>query len=110
MTKVSVNLKVFFRDYLAWVEAGTPLHYAFSTALGLCNNVDSYDYAICEASGKKVGLLSELEMLFRTEGLHRHYPFNNRNRYGTYDKESDARTMHLNPRRIAFVKKYAGLT
>jgi hypothetical protein len=66
---MSERLKQFYREYLAWVEAGCPHSDIFATNWGLCTCLDGW-------SGDDDVLHEEQASLFRSAGLSVAYPFN----------------------------------
>lgn len=87
---MSKELKQFFIDLQAWVDAGFPEHSIFETDAGICLNLENYD----------IYLVYDLEEIFDFKD----YPFNDNKRV-SFDNECDTDTLWQNSKRLAFVKE-----
>lgn len=92
---MSDNLKAFYQAYSEWLDEGAPDGYMFDRLSGLCYNLWCWsDYTD--------GLCSEMKQQFRKAGLDTEYPFDE-----TREAYLECDNMHLNPRRVAWVKEHA---
>lgn len=99
---MSPDLETFYSHYARWLEAGAPDGQSFSRRVGLCNSLKNW----CLRQGVIWHrLYRELEDQFIDAGLDSFYPFNKG--ASDYDRERNADAIHLNPKRIAWVKGYA---
>lgn len=92
-----MTLQQFYNDYDAWLDAGAPEGQPFSRIQGLCRNL--WDW-----SGYDNRLQAEMRVHLKKVGLNPAYPFGGDD---VYDDESLNATMHLNPKRIQWVKDHA---
>lgn len=70
----SQYLTDFYREYLAWVDAGAGDHPAFNRSAGLCLNlVHHARWLNIDHEGR---FLDEMEAQFEQGGLNKVYPFN----------------------------------
>jgi hypothetical protein len=103
----SPELTAFYRAYAAWLDEGAPENKSlagktmFSRRLGLCSNL--INYAEYHHLGEERLEQLEDELWAQFEG--QAYPFNS-NSGCCYGEESVARTMHLNLRRVAWVRAH----
>lgn len=90
-----MTLQQFYNDYAAWLDAGAPEGRPFDRGYGLCHNL-----------GKFADRDAHIEMTrqFEAAGLDIDYPFTGRYQFET---DFDNETMHLNPKRIQWVKDHA---
>ena len=98
-TDQSPELTQFYRDYLAWIDAGAPEpHEVFSRSEALCVNYQSWQIAkdTLDASLYKFGLQ------FTAAGLSTLSPFNSE--LADLIDEQNRAACHLNPKRIAWVR------
>lgn len=82
-------MRAFLTDWLAWAEAGGQGP-RFMNHCGLCANAVKYDVHY------------ELRKLFREQGLNPNTPFGTPDQYRA---DTFAHAMHLNPARLAWVRK-----
>ena len=84
----------FLKDYYAWLQAGAPDNEPFSRKVGLCSNIN-----------EKYGFDAKLTLrrTLRDTMKDAVYPFNKNG--NEYNDEVENQTMHLNPKRIEWVKK-----
>ena len=93
MGQQSPELTKFYRDYLDWVDRGAPWDAPFDPSCGLCTNCSNhYEESVYE----------EMVQQFIDAGLHKTWPFGER----AYEYYSDKDTMHLDERRIAWVRSH----
>ena len=96
------ELKAFYKAYAAWLDAGAVNNGVFTRCTGLC-------FALHKWAGDKGYSLRALRLELKAQlidaGLDSGYPFNCGER--DYDVECDDETIHLNPVRIAWVRKHA---
>lgn len=100
---MSEELKEFYKQLIAWIDANLPEHEYFVTYVGLCSNFSffaqhhgAYDYS---------HFTQEMVDQFVAAGLDPRYPFNRD--YSGYNTESTNDICYLNPKRIAFVRENA---
>jgi len=87
------ELKTMLRDWLTWAEAGAPEHPQFRNYQGLCTNMHRFRYS----------WLDEMETMLAQEfGEDDDYPFGGKD---LYLEEAAREIMHLNPARLAWVRK-----
>lgn len=100
---MSNELKEFYRAYKAWLDAGAPDSY-FSKHSGLCSNLINWFMACKFGHSRKdmYNLDKEMSKQFTDAGLHRGYPFGERDYYRDYKRD----TQHLNPLRIKWVEEH----
>lgn len=99
---MSEQLRAFFKAYLEWAETGASEEQCvLYKCAGLCSNLTWYlnhnypdDWAGTSRAEK------QLADLFAEGGLDSDYPFGS-----SYWKESNTKSHHLNPKRIAWVRK-----
>lgn len=100
----SANLTKFYNAYNDWQEAGAPEHNAFEHWFGLCTSLRRWcQYQVRLGVAVDSWLLTdEMTDQFRENGLDTNYPF------GRADFEDCLYhdTMHLSPKRIAWVKAH----
>jgi hypothetical protein len=101
------HLTNFYKAYVMWLDAGAIVttyqsgNKSFSRQFGLCANLviwtenKGFDDSLCNA------LETALDMQFILDGLDGLYPFGGRR---LYEAEYAARTQHLNPKRVAWVR------
>lgn len=95
---MSKNLKTFYKAYAAWLDAGAPHGQPFVRNNGLCLNLllkMPLPYEETNAA------FEEMSEQFHEAGLGTLFPFDTREEYHTCDN------MHLNPRRITWVRAHA---
>lgn len=91
--QLSPELRKFLTDWLEWAENGAPDLRPFLRLLGLCSNAPE-------------NILEELQALFEREfGDNANYPFGGRAHYWS---NLGARTQHLDPARLAWVRAKLG--
>lgn len=94
---MSPELKQFLKDWYKWATTGADEdHFEFSRSCGLCSQ--------SLIRGQQVS--EELQEIFREEFPHtswlgNYYPFGGTD---TYNMDSFENRMHLNPRRLLWVK------
>lgn len=71
---------------------------------GLCSNAIFYDHAHSLDHGHETEVLEQLEFLFDGKS----FPFNNEV-FAEYNNELYFNTIYENKKRLAFLKKYAGV-
>lgn len=99
---MSEELKAFYKDYAAWLDAGSVNNGVFTCCTGLCFALHKW----ADDKGYNLRALRlELKAQFINAGLDSGYQFNCGER--NYDVECDDETIHLNPARIALVRKHA---
>lgn len=107
---MSDDLKAFLRAWLDWAEAGAPddgRHTnrnpnRFERDCGLCSNTYNFEELALNVHLDDVGdLETELSSLFAADGMDKGYPFG----YAAYDEDAAGHTQHLNPTRLAWVRK-----
>lgn len=100
--KSSPALLAFYIDWLAWAEAGAPDDSAcFTPGIGLCNN--AWYHAQLHGREKPHEVEEELHKQFRAAGRYgerMYYPFGQ----ADYLKRSDNDSLHLCPKRLAWVR------
>lgn len=104
---MSPLLHAFYVDYAAWLASDAPPHYIFTRCNGLCSDYKQYKrvHDTHPFVDERVEL-ANLQRSFQEAGLHFLYPFNN----GSSDEhalECENDQVHLNPRRIEWVRKHA---
>lgn len=99
---MSEELKAFYKAYAAWLDAGAVNNDAFTCCAGMCFSL--HRWAGCKGLDCRA-LRLELKEQFTNAGLNSSYPFN-RDEH-KYDVECDDGAIHLNPARIAWVRKHA---
>lgn len=95
---MSEALKEFYAAYAEWLDAGAPQAKPFVRNNGLCLNLllkMPLPYEETNAA------FEEMSEQFHEAGLDTLFPFDTREEYHTCDN------MHLNPRRIAWVRAHA---
>lgn len=100
----SAELTAFYKAYLAWVENDAPAHKTFTRSYGLCHNVQAW----CVANKTCwFDVCLELDTQFWAAGLNEDYPFNDSMwPADDYTSESGRQEMHLNEKRITWVKSH----
>lgn len=107
---MSDDLKAFLRAWLDWAEAGAPddnRHTErnpnrFERDYGLCSNTYNFEELALDVHPDETGDLEiELACRFEEQGLRPSYPFG----YEAYDADAEGGTHHLNPARLAWVRK-----
>lgn len=97
------TLTEFYRDYAAWLDAGTPDGTIFHNGSGLCANLHKWE----AASGLRYGeLAAQMCWQFKAAGLDWVVPFNSGD-LKSYEREVRSKTCHLNPARVAWVRERA---
>lgn len=99
----SNELSEFYKEYLEWVDAGVPEHQYFVTFTGLCSNFGYF--AQYHGARDYTAFSEEMIKQFVDAGLNERYPFNRD--YSGYNIEVYSDSIHLNPKRIAFVRERA---
>lgn len=98
----------FLSDYLTWVDAGAPEKndYGFCRGSAICDNL--WDWEHYPENMHIVDMTKALRSLFRRDGLCASYPFNPDSiaLAGSFDKEMEEGTHHLNKQRIEWVRKW----
>ncbi len=94
----SEELTAFYREILAWIEAGQPEHKNFMSCTGLCANLFFSPYG-------GLGIEAEIREQFSFAGLDKDYPFNDD--HFSYRLEADAFSIYQNPQRLAWIRKHA---
>ena len=103
--KQSIILRQFYQEYLAWVDMGAEEDTLFDRNSGLCLQLTRYMREVHPEINKRVpDELHELEKQFFTADLCPVMPFNNEDR--SYWSECFAKTCHLNPKRIQWVRDH----
>jgi hypothetical protein len=96
-------LTQFYKDLLAWVDAGCPPHKAFQKRTGLCGNLIWW----CKDSAcDKTHPIYEMQNQFREAGKNLYFPFN----YGHdehYAIEYALNTLFHNKQRLDWIKRHA---
>lgn len=97
-------LTQFYKDYLAWVENGAPALNGFTASYGLCYNLVIW----CRANNQSwFEVALEMSNQFKRADLDRRYPFNDSMwPADDYTSEGERQEMHLNEKRIAWVKSH----
>lgn len=99
-------LKQFYRAYWDWLQAGAPEGdaYMFKRYYGLCLNLNVwlFDYT-CEYDNK-YAVINSMSDQFIAAGLSNVYPFDTDP--VIYKADQANNRLHLNPRRIAWVKEH----
>lgn len=103
---MSEELKRFYREYLAWVEAGAPLSTVFTETRGLCCNLLDWSKNTYPNRRKYIELSEEQGSLFMAAGLSISFPFHDDDT-GEYYRECERDAAHLNPKRLAWVREHA---
>ncbi len=102
----SPQLKEFYVEQQAWIDAGCPLSGPFSTKFGMCMNVIVWrDIKRNEGREDVEHVGNELHAQFAALGSEA-YPFNRDDR-DTYWQEKWADKLWANPERLAWAKKHA---
>lgn len=102
---MSELLKAFYLAYAAWLDDGAPqMDTVFDRCAGLCSNLSWF--AGSKSTNFKVTHVAEdqLRSQFMQEGLDVDYPFNDQEHSSDYWVESNSKTHHRNPKRIAWVR------
>lgn len=107
-------LKRFLTEWLEWATTGAYPHPTFSPGMGLCDTVADW----CDANCHLARVEREFEVLLIEHFGHDkyylrvhkvqvppQYPFGGA---AQWDKDHYNDTMHLNPERLAFVRKVLG--
>ncbi len=97
----SKKLTEFYNAYNNWLNAGAPNYEPFSRTAGLCYGIMTFSDENCKVARI---LKSEMRKQFDAADLDNCTPFNNDENY--YADESDDRSMHLNPKRIEWVRSH----
>ena len=94
----SPELMEFYKAYAEWLDKGAPEHEPFQRGYGLCGNL-AFNW-------KPVWyeLIQKMVRQFKEAGLHGEFPFDADGREYMINKVDQKQ--HLNPRRIAWVRKY----
>lgn len=92
-----MNLQKFYNDYAAWLDKGAPEGQPFSRRMGLCSQAMKPQYDVP---------INELKKQFLQAGLDPKFPFGGTHRF---DMDLENATMHLNPKRIKWVKDRVNL-
>lgn len=104
-TNQSDELTAFYQDYLAWVEAGAVEVdsdlYGYSRGSGLCSSLSNFCW---RHEYYQYVFHHEMKKQFEDAGLSSKIPFNSN--IGEYSTESIDDTIHLNPKRITWVKDH----
>lgn len=98
---VRATLKNFYTDWLIWVSDGAPQVKPFERHLGLCHALIDWSFENKLTSTLMLDAKDMLKQDFVKEGLDMAYPFGEED----WDMRSFASTMHLCPKRLAFVHK-----
>lgn len=99
--KQSTELTKFYRAYAKWLDSGAPHWQPFARSAGLCVNLENY----CNGDEDVYsGLWEEMRLQFSEAGLHTGYPFDNKK---THFKDVTNKLMHLNQKRIDWVRSHA---
>lgn len=103
--KQSELLTEFYLAYADWLDAGAPDEKPFYRSGGLCWMLSHY--LSCHGIPRKERgqLANELEDQFEAAGLNHLFPFNDGEDGFSNEEETD--TMHLNSRRIKWVRDHA---
>lgn len=109
----------FLQHYLDWVDVGAldDNPYEFEVGFALCDNLVNYFYNIPYTKNFITGfkgveyrvfmefdaptLVKDLSLIFAMDGLDRYYPFGEKE----YLIEDEMKTHHLNPARLAWIRK-----
>lgn len=103
---MSEELKQFYRDLQAWVDAGMPESREFSPDMAICPSLRGW-MILNTVSGMPAARLSvENEDLFISRDLYAFYPFNDGSR-AEWVEEKATGTFYKNPERLAFIKEMA---
>lgn len=102
----SEELTTFYKAYLAWVEAGTPLDLTMRGTDGLCGNLMRFCDAHYGFDKITMRTLDEMNIQFETAGLNHRYPFDD-GEYRIYRRFAETGALHLNPKRIQWVREHA---
>lgn len=97
-------LQQFYRDYLAWVDAGVPEDGCFSRHSGLCGNLNSWSAKHKLRYGHRGKLCSQMTSQFLEAGLCAMFPFGSE----AYRLDRVKGRMHRDTNRIKFVRTHAG--
>lgn len=97
-------LTQFYKDYLAWLNAGAPIGKIFTRSAGLCHNLSQWAGLFPEAFED---LIDELQDQLEEDYGESDFPFNNCDwPHEYYKHECAQRHTHLNEHRIAWVKSH----
>ncbi|UGO52676.1 hypothetical protein OPT79_43 [Klebsiella phage vB_KpnD_Opt-79] len=96
---MSEELKVFYKAYAAWLDAGAVNKGAFWRDCGLCTCIVSWTN-----DDEGYELLNEMKSQFTAAGLSDRFPFNVSDE--DYAREHLNSAMHLNEDRVAWVRKH----
>jgi len=101
MTRPSIKLIRFYREYAQWLHNGAPDREPFRRCVGLCTALRT-DYTVVSQE-TRMELKREMQDQFEAAGLDRSFPF------GTtrYYELRESNTQHLDPERIAWVREHA---
>ena len=103
----SKELTCFYQAYLDWLENGCKPNSVFHTGFGLCRCLVDYLIKVRDYSRNQAWYVKkEMQDQFQEAGLDSLFPFSNGMRV-PYIEESENFRMHLNPRRIQWVKEHA---
>jgi hypothetical protein len=105
MNKVTLD---FLRSWINWVDAGAPDNGLYSRNQALCLAKFSFgdQDGIEEVDSDRI-IGKDLKRMFKEDGLHWNYPFydmKDANDSSGYRKDESNMTMHLNERRLAWVR------
>ncbi|MFP1727999.1 hypothetical protein [Lonsdalea quercina] len=105
---MSEELKQFYRDLQAWVDAGMPESREFSPDIATCPALLRWARLKLESTmpGVQGLLLDENEDLFISLDLDAYYPFNDGIRAEWWAEKATG-TFYKNPERLAFIKEMA---
>lgn len=88
----------YYNSYLEWLEKGAPHYGKYSKLMGLCHNAEFFSVE------NSCAIKWNLDNQFIAAGLNVRYPFGGVRQY-QLDYVNHA--LHLNSKRIAWVKAYA---
>ena len=98
-SEISPKLRNFYQELLKWIDMGCPGDLPFNKSLGLCSNILKFDEELFE----------EQKILLQIECGFSGFPFNQTVAGDCgYLQDYFNGTMYTNPKRLAFIRKYAG--
>lgn len=99
-------MKTFLVELNFWIEQGRPCHSTFSSAVGVCGNLNRAVRALKAHPEVRGELQTELYHMFIADGLDPILPFNTGMSL-KYETESEYGLLYENQERINWIKKHA---
>ncbi len=112
MTEFELELARFCKDLQAELASETCPDW-FDPSSGLCENIYSWIGGYGAHTSEARAALDKLQELFLTEYASKLYPFepgeDREARWWSYSMDASNECLYLNPRRLAFIAKWAAL-